>query len=147
MQKIIALAFVGLAITLTAVGADTDAVPPYSLIIKLDSRYNRGLILCTGVRPGEPFNVTWFAGNVKSVVKGVLQKREAEWYPLTLTVYQGLTDSATSNSQTEGYKLKLGVWKNSTEIISSAFNDIEKRDVLLVQGECTTGADAPSDRW
>ena len=147
MQKTIVLAIVGLALTLIAVGADTGAASPYSLIIKLDSRYNRGLILCTGVRPGEPFNVTWFEGNVKSIVKGVLQEREGERYPVMLTVCQGVTDRAMSNSQTEGYKLKLGVWKNSTEIISSAFNDIEKRDVLLVQGECTTGADAPSDRW
>jgi len=89
MQKAILLTFV-LAPTLTTVGADTGAVPPNSLVIKLNSRYERGLNLCNGISPSEPFNVTWFEGNVKSIVKGALHEREAERYPFTLTVYQGL---------------------------------------------------------
>ena len=91
---------------------------------------------CESLRPSEPFNVTWSHGNVKSSLTGVLREAEGGRYPLMLTVNQALTDRKMGSSTTEGYKLTLGTWKNSTDVVPSAFNDIEERDVLLVQGDC-----------
>jgi len=140
MRKMIGVVPLFLVLILCAIGADTS--PSFSLSVKLDSRYNRGLTVCTTVRPGEPFNVTWSHGNVMSSIFGVLREPEGEAYPLTLTVDQHLTDSKTGNSTMQGYKLKLGAWKGTTDVVSSAFNDIEERDVLLVRGECSNDAAA-----
>jgi hypothetical protein len=85
--------------------------------------------------------VTWLHENVRSSIAGLLREPERERYPLTLTVDQHLTDSETGNSTMEGYKLELGTWQNSTDVVSSAFNDIEERDVLLIKGECPSGKD------
>lgn len=129
-------------ISLCTIGADT--APSFSLSVRLDSRYNRDLTVCTTVRPGEPFNVTWSHGNVRSSITGVLREPAGQRYPLMLTVDQHLTDSKTGNSTTQGYKLELGSWKNTTDVISSAFNDIEERGVLLEKGECPNSTNESS---
>jgi len=56
-----------------------------------------------------------------------------------LTVNQHLSGIQSGNEVTQGYKLEPGKWKNSTNVISSAFNDIEEVDVLLSNGECPNG--------
>jgi hypothetical protein len=142
MRKAFVVWFFFLIFSLCGNGANT--VSSFALSVKLDSRYNRDLTVCTTVRVGEPFNLTWSQGNVRSSITGLLREPEGESYPVTLTVDQHLTDSKTGNSAMEGYKLKLGAWKNSTDIVSSAFNDIEERDVLLDKGECPGGTnDSP----
>ncbi len=137
MQKQIVLGLIALCMSLCAIAADT--APSFSLSVRLDSRYNRDLMVCTTVHPGEHFNVTWTHGNVRSSIAGLLREPEGERYPLMLTVDQHLTDSKTGNSTMQGYKLDLGSWKRMTDVVSSAFNDIEERDVLLEKGECPSG--------
>ena len=62
-------------------GAETDV--SFSLVVKLDGAYNKGFILCTLIRPSEPFNVEWVQGNLKSSISGWLRQPEGEVYPLT----------------------------------------------------------------
>jgi hypothetical protein len=143
MRKQIIVVLIALIISLCAIAADSP--PSFSVSVRLDSRYNRDLTVCTTVRPGEPFKVTWSHGNVRSSITGVLREPEGEHYPLTLTVDQHLSDSKAGNSTMQGYKLELGRWKNTTDVVSSAFNDIEERDVLLETGECSNSTDKSSE--
>ena len=142
MRNEIAVLLIAFILSLRGSGADTGS--SFSVSVKLDSGYNRDLTVCTTVRIGEPFKVTWLHGNVSSSIAGMLREPEGERYPLTLSVNQHLTDSKTGNSTMQGYKLELGRWKNSTDVVSSAFNDIEERDVLLDKGECPNSTNATS---
>ena len=136
MKKLLQVVLtIGVGAVLSSLGAESDA--PLSLSVKLDSRYNRDFGVCTMIRIGQPFYVEWTHGNVRSSISGKLEEPEGELYPLRLTVSQHVTDSNhTGNSSMEGYRLKLGATKHSEDVISSLFNDIEGRDVLLTKGDC-----------
>ena len=121
-------------------GVGQDTASPMSLTVKLDSRYNRDLTVCTSVRPGQPFKLTWSHENVRSSVSGLLQERAADRYPLMLTVDQHLSDIKSGSEVTHGYKLEPGKWHNDNYIMSSAFKDFEEVDVLLLNTECSSGS-------
>ena len=141
MTKLIQIAaIVGVVALFSCLAAESDV--PLSLSVKLDSRYNRDFVVCTAIHVGQSFNVEWTHGNVKSSISGKLEAPEGELYPVRLTVSQHITDSNhTGNSSMEGYRLKLGTPQHSEDVVSSLFNDIEERDVLLVQGDSPNGKD------
>src|SRR5580704_16191535 len=101
MQKQIVLVLIVLGMSLSAIAAGPA---PFALSLRLDSRYNRDLMMCTTVHFGEHFNITWTHGNVRSSITGVLREPEGGRYPLLLTVDQHLTDSKTGSSTMQGYK-------------------------------------------
>lgn len=142
MKKLLQVALIiSAAAVLSCLGAESDG--PLSLSVKLDSRYNRDFAVCTLIHVGQPFKVEWTHGNVKSSISGKLEEPEGELYPLRLTVSQHLTGSNhTGNSAMEGYRLKVGVREHSEDVVSSLFNDIEGRDVLLTKGDCPSAEDA-----
>jgi|HubBroStandDraft_6_1064221.scaffolds.fasta_scaffold1722831_1 hypothetical protein len=141
MKKVIQVALsISAAGVLSCLGAEPDV--PLSLTVKLDSRYNQNFAVCTDVHIGQPFRVEWTHGNVESSISGTVEVPEGELYPLRLTVSQHVTTSNhTGNSSMQGYRLKLNAPEHSEDVVSSAFNDIEERDVLLKQGECPGGDD------
>jgi len=133
------------ALVLGLSGISQNTASLYSLSVKLDSRYNKGLTVCTSVRPGAPFKVTWSHENVRSSISGVLQERVGDHYPLMLTVDQHLSDIKSGSEVTHGYKLEPGKWKNSNYVMSSAFKDFEEVDILLLNGDCPNTGDASSE--
>jgi hypothetical protein len=137
-RKIIVLLLSVVILALSGIGQ--NAASSFSLSVKLDSRYNRDLTVCTTVRAGEPFKVMWSHENVRSSISGVLQEQAEGRYPLRLTVDQHLSDIKSGSEVTHGYKLETGKWKNENYVMSSSFKDFEDVGVLLLNGECSSGS-------
>jgi len=136
-RKIIVLLLSVVILAMCGIGQNTAS--SFSLSVKLNSRYNRDLTVCTTVRAGQPFKVTWSHENVRSSISGTLQELAEGRYPLMLTVDQHLSDIKSGSEVTHGYKLELGKWHNDNYVMSSAFNDFEDVGILLRNGECSSG--------
>ena len=137
-RKIFVLLFSVVVLALCGIGQNTAS--SFSLSVKLDSRYNRDLTVCTTVHTGQPFKVTWSHENVRSSISGTLQEQAEGRYPLMLTVDQHLGDIKSGSEVTHGYKLEPGKWHNDSYVMSSAFKDFEDVGVLLLNGECPSGS-------
>ena len=111
-------------------GAGDDGT--LSLSVTIESRHTSHFEVCIPVRVNEPFRIVWGNERVKDSVSGLLHPAEKGEYPITLDISEG----GGSCRQMTKPKLKVGEPDEWANLVSLAFNHIDKRKFVLSKGGC-----------
>ena len=110
-------------------GAAEDSL---SLSVMIQSRHIPHFEVCIPVKVNEPFRVVWGDEKIRDSIAGVLLPPEGEEYPISLEISEG---GGSCREMTKP-KLKLGELRKWDNLVSSAFNHIDGRKVVLSKGSC-----------
>jgi hypothetical protein len=109
--------------------------PALALSVDLRDRNNPDFRVCMLIRVGNPLQIEWTNGTIKSHISGLLKDPEDDVYPLSFSVEEQ-TARGPEYSQTTVLNLKLGKPDESNFIASSTFNVVYNQVVLLTTKGC-----------
>jgi hypothetical protein len=126
------VAFLACSAFLSSLNAEAEgASATLSLHVTIQSRHIDNFEMCFPVQPDKPFRITWGDGDLRSSLSGVIHSLTGDRYAASLEI----SEVGTCRSK-RGITLNLNEPYDWEDLVSSAFNHIDSRRLVLTTAAC-----------